>query len=238
MLVVVRGLIAFFTLLIFTRILGKQQIGQLTFFDYALGITMGTMAATLTTDVATEAWPHWMGLATWTVAALALQLGAVKSRYMAKYVEGEPAVVIMNGQIMESAMQKMRYRATSLMQQLRRQGVFDMGEVEFAVLETSGQLSVLKKSQHQPVTPKDLQLSTNYSGLSVELICDGEIMEENLTNINLDRTWLEQQLQSRGITDPTEVFLAAINTKGELYIDLYHDDVKTVINTSDYAGPH
>lgn len=235
---VVRGLIAFFTLLIFTRVLGRQQIGQLTFFDYIVGITLGSMAATLTTDLTMRAWPHWIGLATWTAAAFILQYVAVKSRYFSRYVGGEPAVVIMNGQIMEAAMEKMRYRASQLMQQLRSKGVFDLGEVEFAVLETDGTLSVLKKSQFQPVTPRDLKLSTNYRGLSVELIYDGEILEENLANINLDKAWLETQLQSRGIHDPSEVFLASINTTGDLYIDLYHDDVKTVIEAVDYAGPH
>lgn len=95
--VFVRGLIAFFTLLVFARLLGKQQISELTFFDYILGITIGSIAGTLTTDLAIRAWPQWVGLFTWTVAVLAMQWVTLKWRYAAKYIEGEPVVVIMNG---------------------------------------------------------------------------------------------------------------------------------------------
>lgn len=149
--VVVRGIIAFFTLLIFTRILGKTEISQLTYFDYVNGITIGSIAATLTTNLNERALPEWVGLATWTGAVIIMQLIALKSRYLSKYLNGEPVVVIMNGQIMEDAMKKMRYHLNELLVQLREKGVFDISQVEFAVLETSGKLSVLKKSTYQPV---------------------------------------------------------------------------------------
>ena len=118
--VMVRGIIAFFTLLIFARLLGKQQISQLTFFDYVLGITIGSIAANLTTDLTSRAWPHWVGLAVWTILVLALQWLTLKWRYASKYIDGEPTVVIMNGKIMEDAMRKLRYRTSELLEQLRQ----------------------------------------------------------------------------------------------------------------------
>ncbi len=135
-------------------------------------------------------------------------------------------------------MKNMRYRLTDLMEQLRLKGVFDLSQVEFAVLETNGQLSVLKKSQFQPVTPQDMNIATDYTGISVDLIYDGQIMEQNLAQVNLDRAWLEGQLQKLGIKSPGEVFAALLDTNGNLYVDTYKDWVQKIINISDYKGPY
>jgi len=238
LIVIVRSLIGFFSLFIFTRILGKQQMSQLTFFDYVLGITIGSIAATLTTDLTSRAWLHWMGLAVWFSVVLLLQLITLKSRQLAKAIDGEPVVVIMNGQIMENAMRKARFRAADLLEQLRRQGVFDLSEVEFAVLENNGQVSVLKKSEYQPVTPHDLKLPTVYKGMSTELIFDGIVIEQNLKQLNLDRAWLDEELKKQGINHPSEVFLALLNTQGNLFVDRYKDDVAKTVDISDYPGPN
>lgn len=234
--VFVRGIIAFFTLLIFARLLGKQQVSELTFFDYILGITIGSIAATLTTDLSSRAWPHWVGLATWTAAVWFLQWVSLRSRAVAKYINGEPVILIMNGQIMEKNLKKMRYTLDDLLIQLRHRGIFDLKEVEFALLETTGQLSVLKKSQYAPVTPHDLKIPTKYKGLSTELIYDGKVIDINLKRFDLDRAWLEQQLKAQGIQSPREVFLALLNTEGELYVNRYQDQGQPVTDLSDYEN--
>lgn len=224
--VFVRGIIGFFTLLILTRILGKQQLSQLTYFEYVLGITIGSIAASLTTDLSSRAWPHWIGLVTWAGAVFILQLVTSMSKKVAKYIDGDPTIVIMNGKIMESAMRKMRYRAADLMVQLRNKDIFDLAEVEFAILETNGQLSVLKKPQHLPLTPKDMSIPTTSTGLSIELIYSGKIIDKNLKKINRDLIWLKNQLKMYEVSDPSQVFLATINGRGELYVNKYKDNLK------------
>lgn len=236
--VVVRGVIGFFTLLIFTRLLGKEQVSQLSFFDYIVGITIGSIAASLTVDLNSRAWPHWIGLLVWTIASLSMQWISLKWRYISKFIEGEPIVVIMNGKIMERAMRKIRYRLSDLLMQLRSQGVFDVSEIEFAVLETDGKISVLRKSQFQPVTPRDLSINTNYLGISSELIYDGVVVEENLKQVNLSREWLDSQLKKNGINDPSEVFFASLDTQGNLYLDKYQDYLEKITDISDYPGPN
>lgn len=236
--VIIRGIIAFFTLLIFTRILGKQEISQLTFFDYINGITIGSIAGSLTTNLNSRALTEWVGLATWTGAVFFLHILTLKSRYLAKYLDGEPTIIIMNGKIMYPAMKKMHYRLSELMAQLRTNNIFDLSEVEFAILETSGKLSVLKKSSYQPVTPHDLNIPTKYKGLSIELISDGQILEQNLKQINLDRYWLEDQLKTKGIKDVSEVYFASIDTQGNLFINTYKESVKNPVDISDYYGPN
>ncbi len=235
--VIVRSLIAFFTLLIFTRILGKQEVSQLTFFDYINGITIGSIAASLATNLNSRALTEWVGLGVWTGAVFALQVITVKSRYISKYINGEPIVVIMNGKIMEATMKKMRYQMSELLEQLREKSIFDISQVEFAVFEVNGKLSVLKKSSYQPVTPKNLNISTDYEGLSAELIYNGVVIEQNLNQVNLDRNWLEQQLRANGINDPSEVMLAQLNTQGELYIDKYRDYVANPADISERYNP-
>ena len=234
--VFVRGIIGFVTLLIFARILGKQQVSQLTFFDYILGITIGSIAASLTTDLSSRAWAHWVGLATWTGAVWLIQRITLRSRAVAKYLNGEPVVLIMNGQVMEGNLKKMRYTVDELLEQLRHQKVFDLGIVEFAVLETNGKISVLKKSQYAPATPSDLNIPTKYKGITTELIYDGVVIAENLKRVNLDRAWLEQRLKSLNIKSPGEVFLALLNTEGQLYVDLYKDHLKTMTDLSDFQS--
>jgi len=236
--VFVRSIIGFFTLLIFARILGKQQISQLTFFDYVLGITFGSIAATLATDLSSRAWPHWIGLLTWAALGYLMEFTTKKWRYFAKYIEGEPTIVIMNGMIMEQALKKMQYRVSDIIELLRNKDVFDLNEVEFAILEPNGQLSVLKKPEYQNLTAKDMNINKSSTGISTELIYDGILIDENLKQMNKDRAWLLSQLKQQGISDPSEVFLSTLTPSGSLYIDLYHDHILKITDIGDYKGPY
>lgn len=235
--VIVRGMIAFTTLLIYARLLGKEQIKQLTFFDYAAGITIGSIAATMTTNLEVRPWVEFVGLTTWVVLTFFLQWLTLRSRQAEKFVDGEPVVVIMNGQMMETAMRQARLKISDLLGLLRIEGVFDLTEVEFAVYEKDGNVSVLKKSEFLPVTAGDMKIETPYKGLSTELIYDGVVIEQNLKDLGLDRPWLEKSLKALGIRNESEVFLAVLNTQGQLFVDTYRDRVKKITDASDYTGP-
>lgn len=233
LIVLVRGIIAFFSLLIFTRSLGKQQVSQLTLFEYVLGITIGSTASTLTTDLSSAAWPHWVGLAIWTILVYIVQKISVKFPKVSEYINGVPQVIIINGKILEDNIKRMRYSLYDLLEQLRSKDVFDISQVAFAVLETNGQLSVLKKSQFQNLTPKDMNIKTGKDGLSTELIFNGVILEHNLNKDKLDKNWLLKQLRQRKIRDPKEVYLATINASKELYVDLYKDHITNSMDIVD-----
>lgn len=236
--VVVRSVISFFSLLIYAKILGKQQISQLTFFDYALGITIGSIAAELTTDLSSRAWPHWIGLTCWAALGYLMEYITMKWRYAAKYIEGEPTIVIMNGKIMEDTLRKMQYRVSDIIELLRNKDVFDLNEVDFAIVEPNGQLSVLKKAEYQTLTAKDMKINKKPSGISTELIYDGILIKENLRQLNKDEKWLKNQLKSKGIKDISEVFLATLNPGGSFYVDKYEDHIKKVTDIGDYKGPY
>lgn len=224
--VFIRAIIGYFSILIFTKILGKQQISQLTFFDYVLGITIGSMAATLTTDLSSRAWPHWIGLITWALLGYLFQIFTVKWRFVSKMITGDPKIVIVDGLILEDTLKRMKYTAYDLVQLLRNKDVFDLKEIEFAILEPNGQLSVLKKSEYKNLTPKDMKIKTQPSKLSLDVIYDGIIIEENLKRLNKEKKWLLGQLKVQGIQDISEVFFATLDTSGGLYIDKYKDHIK------------
>lgn len=236
MLTFFRSIMAFFTLLILARLLGKKQVGQLTFFEYVLGITVGSISANMSTNLTNRALPEFTGLVTWVILTLLVQLIALKSRKLAKITDGEPTILIQNGKIMEDKLSTNYYRFDELMKQLREKDVFNISEVEFAILETDGTLSVLKKSQVQPVTPADLNLATNYHGMSIELIYEGKIITQNLSQIKKDEQWLQTQLKKRGIT-LDQVTFGSIDTNGLLYLDLYKDQDIDIVDPSDYDGP-
>lgn len=231
--VMVRGIISFFTLLIFARVLGKQQISQLTFFDYILGITIGSTASSLTTDLTSRAWPHWIGLLTWTIAVLLLQVISMRWRKASKFIDGEPTIVIKEGKILEDGMNKMRYRMDDLFEQLRQKDIFDIMEVRLAILEKDGKISVLKKPEFLNATMQDLNLPIKNNGMAAELIYSGVIIEQNLTQMNHDRKWLDEQLQKQNIKSPSEVFFMTVNQDGTLYIDKYADHIQNTIQIKD-----
>lgn len=225
--VIVRSLIAFFTLIIFTRFLGKQQVSQLTFFEYVLGITIGSIAGTLSVDLSSRAWPHWVGLSVWTFTVFMMQKISLKWPKASKYLTGKPAIVIMNGKILEENMANMRYNLTDLLEQLREKDVFDLNQVAFAVLENNGELSVLLKPEYQPVTRGDLHFPPQTTNLNVEIIIAGKLLPEKLKQVDKDEKWLIKELNKKGIKKYDEVFLAAYNPANSgLYIDKYEDKLK------------
>ncbi len=236
--VIVRSIIAFFSILIFARILGKQQISQLTFFDYVLGITVGSIAATLTTDLSSRAWPHWVGLFSWAVLGYLIEWITIKWRYAGKYLDGQPAIVMMNGKILEDALKKAKYRVSDLLELLRNKEVFDLNQVAFAILEPNGQISILKKAEYQPLTPRDMNIPVPPVGIGTELIYDGMIIDENLKQFKKDKKWLMDQLNKQGITSASEVLLATYDSSGKLYIDKYDDHLKNLPDIGDYKGPY
>lgn len=236
--VAVRGIIAFCTLLIFARVLGKQQLSQLTFFDYILGITIGSTASSLTTDLTSRAWPHWIGLLIWALAVLITQVVTLKWRYAAKCADGEPTIVIMDGKIMEAAMKKMRYRMDDLRIQLRHNQIFNIMEVKYAILETDGNISVMKKPEFQNPTIKDMNLPLPSAEMATEIIYDGVVIDQNLKQFNHDRIWLDRELQRLNIKSPNEVFYMTLSPDGTLYTDKYEDHIEKITDISDYDGPY
>ncbi|MFP4662012.1 MAG: YetF domain-containing protein [Halanaerobiales bacterium] len=217
--VIWRTLVIFILLAVLTRLVGRRLLSQITFYEFVTGVTIGTIAGAYVVN-AIRGLYVLISPVVLTLCATGLSFILLKSLKIRKVIEGEPVVIIQNGKILEENMKRSRYSLDSLEMQLRVKGVFNINEVEFAVLEPHGELSVLKKTPYNPLTPEDLNMSTDYKGLATEIIKDGIILEQNLEQNNLDFKWLYQTLSSQGIKDVEDVMLAALNTDGSLYIDL------------------
>lgn len=222
----------FVLLIILTRIIGRKLLSQMTYTDFVIGVTIGTIAGAFVVNSVRGLWVL-LSPVFFAVATLLLSLITYKSLNLRKMLQGEPVVIIQNGKILEKNMKKVRFHIDLLEMELRNQGVFDITEVEFAVLETHGQLSVLKKSQNLPVTKRDIGKSTQYKGMATEIIKDGVILEQNLSQNNLSFGWLYNELRKRKVKDVKDVVYAALQTDGSLYTDIEEDDLKYVQEIED-----
>jgi uncharacterized membrane protein YcaP (DUF421 family) len=232
--VIVRALITFISLLIFTRILGKQQIGNLTFFDYINGITIGSIAGNVATDLSTKAWVHWIGLLTFILIALIFQFITLKSHLFSKIIDSEPVVVIQDGKILEDNLRKLRVKCDELLMLLRQKDIFDVTMVQYGILEGNGHLSVMVYGDEQPVRMKDLNIEVQKHNLTSTVILNGTIIEKSLKFIKKDKEWLLEQLKQKNIDSIEDVSLAMILPTGKLYVDLIKDELSET--NSDFDG--
>lgn len=209
---------AFFAALILTRIMGRKMISQMTFFDFVIGITMGSATASIPRLQENTALSSLVALIVIASLALLIDFAHIKSFFIRKTIESEPVTVVKNGKIVDKNMKRIRLTLEELMMKLREKNVFNIGDVEFALMETDGKISVLPKSQKQPLTPSDLKIPTSYKGLTKDLVIDGNIMYENLQDVQLNKQWLLDQLKDHGVKDVKEVFYAGLDTSGNLYV--------------------
>jgi uncharacterized membrane protein YcaP (DUF421 family) len=239
--VIIQTLLAFFSILFFTRVLGKQQIAELSFHDYVNGITFGSIAAVLATDLSQRTWQHLIGLLFFALLTFLMEWITLKSRKARKVIEGEPVILVHNGKVLEDNMKKVRFNVAELTSQLRQKDVFNIDQVSYAVLEPDGNLSVMPKAEHKSVTVKDMGLSISPEAIPTSVIIDGKLVTPNLKQHGLSREWLKEQIQTHGVNDIKEVFMASYDpNKEKLYIDLYDDnlgknkvDISETNNTKD-----
>lgn len=219
-------------LIILTRLIGRKLLSQMSIFDYIIGITIGTISGSYVVQMVQGMWVL-LSPVILTLSTILFGLINMKSIKIRKFTEGEPVIVVQNGKILDKNLLKLRYHLDDLEMQLRDKGVFNFADVEFAILEPHGQLSVLKKTQNQPVTPKDLNIQTNYQGLATEIIKNGKLFEQNLNQNNLTFDWLYEELKKQNINKISDVLYAALNTDGTLYIDLKDDKMDHIQKIED-----
>lgn len=223
--IMIQAFVALIVLFIFARIGGKKQIAQLTFFEYIVGITIGDIAAFVSTDLEVNLVHGYASLLVWAVIPLAVEYLTLKSKILRDLVEGRSTVLIKNGKVMEDNLTKVRYSSDELLEQLRLKNAFKVADVEFAVLENNGQLSVLLKKDAQPATVKDLQLNLPPEKESQTVIMDGKMLFEPLSTLGFNKKWLMTELEKIGVT-LENVYLGQVDSNGQLFVDLYDDKIK------------
>lgn len=217
----IRTTLSFFALLILARILGKKQLGQLTFFHYITGITFGSIASEIASQEETPFLDGLISLIWWSLLTLLMSLITIKSKKARVLVDDKPTIVIQKGLILEAGLKKSRLHSDELLMMLREQAIFSLTEVDYALLETNGSLSVLKKVPHLESTKLDVKADTTPpTYLPTELISDGQLILENLLELDLTEEWLMKKLRKQNITNVQDVFFAQVQGNGSLYISL------------------
>ncbi|MGV3489304.1 MAG: DUF421 domain-containing protein [Tuberibacillus sp.] len=221
--IAIRTLVIFFVLLFFTRQLGRKQMSNLTFFNYITGISIGTIAASISMDRSQNLWDAAIALIGWVVLTLVIAYIDLKSIKMRVILDGEPVIIIKNGRVLEKALKRVRLDMEQLLMMLREKNVFSVNEVDYAIIETDGKLSLLKKEADQPLVKKDTHVPVIQNGMiPTDLIIDGQMIKQNLIKTGVSEQWLRQQLQTMGVS-LNDVFYAQLQKDGTLYIDLKDD---------------
>lgn len=219
-LVIIRTLILYAAVVIFLRIMGKRQIGQLQPYELVVIIMISELAAIPMQNTGIPIINGLVPIFVLFTAEVALSYTALKSERARGVICGKPSILIANSRINEEEMRRLRYNINDLLEQLRLKDVTNISDVEYAILETGGQLSVVLKSQKRPVEPADLGIATGYEGLSTTVVVDGHVIHENLKKVFLNLDWLKAELGKDGINKFSDVFFASVNPQGELFYQL------------------
>lgn len=219
--VVFRAFITFFFLIILLRTIGYRQISQLTFKDYVIGICIGSISGRAITKLDEPYVYFGVAFLTLTVTHLMLSYLNLKNDTIRRLVNGEPIILIYNGQIIKRNLKKSKMSIDGLASLLREKNIFKLSDVEYALLEPLGEFSVLLKSDKKPLTPMDMNIQSVSNGLPVFIIKEGKLVTKDLHKYNLTKEWVNDQLTKNKISDISQVLLAQADKSGIIYICLY-----------------
>ncbi len=201
--------------------MGKREIGKLSVFDLIVSFMIADLSAMVLEDKAIKLMDGIVPIVTIVALQILLSFVMLKSKKIRNLVDGEPTVIVKNGKILDRVMEKSRYNLDDLLMQLREKNIASVGDVEFAILETSGKLSVFPKTDKSPITKGDV---LNKKALKpfrppVPVIVEGKVQEGGLYEIGQNRFWLKRELRKKGHREIKDVFYASVNYEGELYVD-------------------
>nr|WP_306798600.1 DUF421 domain-containing protein [Oceanobacillus saliphilus] len=204
--------------------LGTKQLSQLNIFETISGIVLGGIAAIHTMDPTTNFGYAIIAMAIWFIVPFGVEKISLKSKAFRDFTEGKSTVFIQDGKIMEDNLKKEGYSTDELLEKLRDNNVYLASDVEFAVLEPSGTLSVLPKRENRPLTAKDLGIKLAPTKEPQTVVMDGKVLLEPLANLSLNTNWLETELDKMNISIEN-VFLGQVDSDGQLTVDLYDDKI-------------
>lgn len=218
---------SFAALFIIAKFIGRKQVSQLDFFDYITGITIGSIAAEMATELE-EPWKPLIAMIIYGSVTLLLSSVTIKIPRVRKFLNGTPTILMDHGKLYRENLKKSKLDLSEFMVLCRQQGYFDLTDIQTAVFEYNGKLTILPVSSQRPATPNDLNLAPEQELLFTELIMDGRVLDENLSRMGLNRVWLEKQLKASGVQSADEVFLAVCdrNLKFVLFKKVQISDIQ------------
>lgn len=221
--VLIKGFMSLIFLFLVIKILGKKQVSQLNIFDYVIGISLGNLAAEMTINSDISIINGFLAMTIYGSCSLFVSFITSKSIKARRFISGTPVVLIEKGKISKDNLKKVKLDLNDLMQDAREDGIFDLSKVEYAVMEASGKVTFLLKSEYEPLTGKDMKIEKKENNLSAVLIMDGNIMNHNIKNIKKDKNWLLKRIKDNNY-DISDIFLLLYNNG---VITIYEKNYKT-----------
>ncbi len=211
-----RSIILYVIVLIVMRLMGKREIGQLQPFELAISIMIADLATIPMTEIGIPIFNGIIPILGLLFMHLIISIANLKSTKAREIICGKPRILIYRGKIDEKALKKERFTINELQEKLRGNGVVNLGDVEYAILETSGDVTVIQKPDKRTTIPADFNIMPEYEGIPYDLIIDGKIMEKNLKAIGKNYVWLDKQVKKFGIK-PEEALIVTIDGKGQIF---------------------
>ena len=213
----IRTIVLYFLIMVGLRLLGKRQIGELEPIELVLTLLISDLAAVPMQDFGIPLLNGVIPIVTLLSLSMLLSWGSVRSIRLRRLICGSPTALILDGKVQQDAMRHNRFTLDELTQELRNQGILDIASVEYAVLETNGQLNIILAPAQQPVTAEQMQIETEDTGYFSILINNGRILRDNLKRMGRDERWLQKQVQQRGTQCIEDVYLLMMNDAGQIY---------------------
>ena len=226
--IIIRSLISIIVLFFIAELMGKKQISQLNLFDYIIGISIGSIAASLSVDDSINYIDGVVSIIVYGSIATIISVLSTKSIILRRFFTGTPTVIINNGKIMYNNLKKSHLDINDLLQLARENGYFDISELNYAILEPSGKVSFLPKAKYIPVTPNDSKIKVSENSLVSNLIIDGKYMKNNINNIGKDIEWLKKRLNNMGYNDISKILLVTCDNKEKITIFLKENETKNI----------
>lgn len=216
LIVFIRTIILYILVLAVMRFMGKREIGQLQPFELVISIMIADLASIPMSDVGVPIFNGIVPILSLLIMHLLISLANLKSINFRGVICGKPSILIYRGKIDEQKLKKERYTINELQERLRGKDVFNIGDVEYAILETSGEINVVLKPEKRNPTLKDLNIQAQYEGIAYDLVLDGVIQYENLKKLNKDYSWLKAQVKKFGFS-PEQALVVTIDADGQIY---------------------
>lgn len=216
--IIVRSIVSVVVLFIITEFMGKKQISQLNLFDYIIGISIGSIAASLSVDDSINYIDGVLAIVVYGSFAVLVSLLTAKSIILRRFLIGTPLVLMNNGKIIYEHLKKGKIDINDFLQIARENGYYDISQINCSILEPSGKLSFLPKSKYMPATPSDHKIKVSENGFVSNLIIDGNVMENNLKNIGKDHAWLIKRLEKMGYKVVQDILLVVCDSKEQLTV--------------------
>ena len=208
-------------LFLIAKIIGHKQVAQLEFFDYITGITIGSIAAELATTLDKPWWKPTISMLVFGSITVALSIVTRRFARTRKFINGTPTIIMNDGKLYRESMKKAKLELSEFLLLCRQDGYFNLNDIQTAVFEYNGKLSILPKSTKRPLNPEDMELSPKPEHIGTEIIMDGRVMDDNLKRKGLDDDWLKKKLKKQGYKSAKEIFLGICYDENQLTLFCY-----------------